>query len=271
MAVKSFEETVLTAEAIKDFQICSLLYDYRHAQNLSEPIGGRELLAMRYENTLKRVASFFFYKKQSGSAPSYNAILNRWEKLWFPKDLTISDIAVEQNETWHGNIHSYNTDAAVALLKFHEDFYDTDWDPILIDENFLVPMTRDIRLSGRFDLVLRRGDEHKVVKYSGRLGRPAINKMMVDFALMRHAFEIRHDWSKRTSYHLYDLGSSKPGFVRARPTNTDLNALYYWAHQTATQDVYAPRRGLTAYCRGCPFDAPCSTFDKYPEIEPLDK
>lgn len=262
--VKTFEETVLTTDAIKDFQICALLYDLRHKETIGEPILGRELLARRYEETLKRVASFFFYKKQSGNTPSYNAILNRWEKLWFPKEMTPYDMAVEQHEAWHGNLASYNTDAAVALMKFHEDFADDSWQPILIDEKFLVPLTREVRISGQFDLVLRKGEEHRVVKYAGRLRRPPMNTLMMDFAVLRHAFESRNEQRRKVSYHLYDLGSSKPGFVKARPTKSDLNALHFWVNQAAKTEVYAPRRGLTAYCRGCPFDRPCSMWNHYP-------
>lgn len=262
-AVKSFEETILTANSIKDYQICSLLYEYRHVNSLHEPIQGRDLLSKRYEDTLKKVVSFFFYKKQSGNTPSYNSILNRWEKLWFPKEMTAYDIAVDQHESWHGNLVSYNTDAAVALLKFHEDFSDCDWEPLLIDEKFLVALSRQVRLAGVFDLVLRKGKNFKVVKYSGRLRRPTISSLLVDFAILRFAFEERNETKKNADYFLYDIGSSKPGFVKANPTQKDLNALKYWACDLAESKLYVPRRGLTAYCKGCPFDKPCSNWNDY--------
>lgn len=263
----TFQETTLSAQSIKDYQICSLLYDYRHVQDQYEPVYGRELLAKRYEDTLKKVVSFFFYKKLSGNTPSYNSILNRWEKLWFPKEMTAYDIAVDQHESWHGNLVSYNTDAALALLKFYEDFLDDPWEPLLIEEKFLVPITREIRLSGVFDLILRKGDLHKVIKYSGKLRRPSVSTLLIDFALLRHAFESRNDKPKKVEYALYDIGSSKPGFVKVRPTKKDLNALKYWANEVASTQVYAPRRGLTAYCKGCPFDKPCSNWNGYPNPE----
>lgn len=266
MAVsKAFEETTLTATSIKDYQVCALLYDYRHVRSLYEPIHGRDILANRYEDTLKKVISFFFYKKQSGNTPSYNSIINRWEKLWFPKEMTAYDIAVEQHESWHGNLVSYNTDAAVALMKFHEDFAESDWDPLLIEEKFLVALSREIRVSGSFDLVLRKGKNHKVVKYSGRLRRPTINSLLIDFAILRHAFESRNDTKKSVDYFLYDIGSSKPGFVKANPTQKDLNALHYWANDMVNSEIYAPRRGLTAHCKGCSFDKPCSSWNEYPK------
>ena len=44
-----------TPKAITDFQTCALLFEYRHNQKLPETIGGRDLLATRFENTLKEI------------------------------------------------------------------------------------------------------------------------------------------------------------------------------------------------------------------------
>ena len=82
----------LTIEAIKDYQTCALLYSYRHDQKLPETIMSRDLITARFENTLKSVINYFFYKKQGGIVPSYASLLNRWEKLWFSKDATIKKI-----------------------------------------------------------------------------------------------------------------------------------------------------------------------------------
>ena len=233
MASNLFEEVTLTAESIRDFQICALLHDYRHRQKLGEPIFGRELMAQRYENTLKKIVSFFFYKKQAGLTPSYNALLNRWEKLWFPKNMTAYDLALEQHETWHGNIASYSNAAAMALMKFHEDFEDDGWEPLLISEQFLVPLTSNIRIAGTFDLVLRKDKNHKIVMISGRQKRPTIGSLVVEFAILKHAFESRHDEKKAAKYAFYDVGSVRPGFVNAAPTRKDVDALFYWAIEAA--------------------------------------
>lgn len=262
-----FEEVTLTTPAIKDFQICALLYDYRHRQELYEPIIGREILAQKYDNTLKKVLSFFFYKKQAGLTPSYNALVNRWEKLWFPKEVTAYELALEQHETWHNNMASYSNAAVMALMKFHEDFENDLWEPLLISESFLVPLTDQVRIAGTFDLVLRRGKNHKVLLISGRQKRPTMGQLLLDFAVQKYAFDSRHDDRKSVKYGLYDVGSTRPGFVTATPTKKDVQALFYWANQAVNSEVYAPRRGLTAYCRGCPFDAPCSKFTSYPSIE----
>ena len=54
----------ITVKEIKDFQTCERLYDFRHNQNLPETIGGRHLITQRFENTMKNVVQFFFYKKR---------------------------------------------------------------------------------------------------------------------------------------------------------------------------------------------------------------
>lgn len=260
MPVKEFDEIILTTEAIRDYQVCELYYDYRYLQYEPVPISGREILAQRFENTLKKVASFFFYKKQGHIVPSYNALLNRWEKLWFPKDTDAFDLTYERHETAHGNLASYSNVATAALLQFHEDFAEDDSEPILIDENYLVPLARNVRLKGRFDLVLRKNGRYKIVKWSGRQRRPAISSFGLDFASLRLAFEHRNESNRSASFALYDLASTKPGFVPVYPTEDDAKAMIFWANQICSSESFVPRRGFTVYCKGCPYDEPCSKF-----------
>jgi len=266
-------EDLLTVdvEGIKDFQTCERLYDYRHLQKEYEPIYGRDLLAMRFENTLKKVVTFFFYKKQAGSVPSYSALLNRWEKLWFNKDTTAYDIAVEQHESFYKNQASYSTDAAAALLNFYEDFTNDPSIPLLIGESFTVPLRRNIHLTGEFDLVLRTKDQYRVIKWSSKVKRPSPGSMILDFAALKVAFDYRNEGKTlNVQYGLYDLASTHPGFNIADVNPEDIAALNYWANEAWTEvhgrKVFASRRGLIQYCKGCPFDKPCSTWKAWPEV-----
>lgn len=257
----------LTVEAIKDYQTCALLYDYRHRQELTEPIQSRELMAQRYENTLRRVISFFFYKRQGGITPSYNALVHRWEKLWFPKDMTAYDLAVEQHESAHGNYASYSNMAISSLIKFYEDFSKKIGDPILLDEKFHVPLTKTIKIEGRFDLVLQLKNDFYVIKWLTKSRRMNLSGYMMDFAVLRHAFEYRNQNRDYTvNYFMYDVGSPTPGFIDADPSIADLNALRFWATEMEEAKAFVPRRGLTAYCKKCPFDRPCSKFELTQEM-----
>lgn len=255
--------TVLTVEALKDFQTCALLYDYRHLNRRYEPIARSEELALRYENVMKKIVSFYFYKKQSGIVPSVSALMNRWEKNWFPKDMTAHDLAVEQHEIQGGNLVSFSAEATRALLRFYEEFTPDNSDPMLINEDYIVPITDEIHLTGSFDLVLRdqRGN-HTVIKWVTSPKRVTPSGMMLDFAALRTAFDYRNDGRPlKVTYGYYDLvTASKFGFHTFEVDRADVNALAFWAEEAAETKVFAPRRGLTSYCRGCPFDLPCKEF-----------
>lgn len=252
----------LTPESIKDFQTCARLYDYRYNDQLYEPIHQRALMAERFENILKKVVAFYFYKKQGGSVPSYSALLNRWERLWFPKEMTAYDLAVEQQETVSGNLATYSNDAATALLKFYEDFTDDPSQPLLIDEAFTVPVRREIRLQGRFDLVLRFKDHYKIIKWSASSRRPSLGTLNIDFATLKYAFDYRNIAKDlNITYGLYDLASSKPGFVKVEVEKEDVDGLKFWTGEIFDEKVYPSRRDLTQYCKVCPhYEKPCAQW-----------
>lgn len=255
-----------TVPQIKDYMVCELFYKYRYLDKEPESVTGRELMGQRFESTLKRVASFFFYKKQGGVTPSYNSLLNRWEKLWFPKEMTAYDLAVEQHETMHGNLASLSNAAALTLMRFHEDFAGDRAEPILIDEKFLITIGKDTRLEGSIDLVTRRKGVYKLYKWTARQRRPALSSLLLDFAAQRLAFEYRNETRKDVSYALYDVGTSRPGEALVTPSESDVRALLFWTEEAARTKIFVPRRGLTSYCKGCVFDKPCSTFAITPKM-----
>lgn len=257
----------LTVDAIKDYQTCALLYDYRHQQRRIETITSRDLLKDRYNNTIRKIVSFFFYKMQSGTVPSYSALVNRWEKHWFPKEMTPYDLIVEQHESAHKNLASYSTHAMHVLGKFYEDFIDHPSDPAYISEPFIVPIGKEIKLSGTFDLGLRnpKTKEYQIIKLSTSQRAPRLGGLFLDFAALKHAFDHRHEGKDaRVSYYLYDIGSSNVGMNEVEVPDIDVNALFFWAKSAAEAEVYPPRRGLTSYCRSCPFDDPCSNWKDWP-------
>lgn len=270
MAVKSEEGVMtLTSQAILDFQVCALFYECRHIREEHELIIGREQMANRFEDTLKKVATYFFHKKQGEPPiPSYNAILNRWERLWFPKDMDAYDMMNEQHEHHHGNLASYSNTAVAAFEKFHDDFEDIEQMPILVDEPFVIPIAKGVRLEGRFDVVLRNSHgKYTIIKWRGRRGKQRVSPVLLDLALMKLAFEYRSESFRPAEYKLYNLADTK-GFENIdQPTSTDVDSLKYWALKAATATEFIPRRPYTAYCRGCPFDSICLNFEDWPVDE----
>lgn len=251
----------ISANQIKDFQLCERLYDYRHIQKLPETIGGRALLSQRFENTLKSVVHFFFYKKQAGIIPSYTSLLNRWEKLWFPKDTTAYDIIHEQHESLYGNNVSLTTKAASALLSLVENFSNSEIIPIGIDHEFLIPISGKVYMEDRFDLIYQHNMKTYVIKWA--FNHKMKNEFMhvAEMAGIYKAFKHMYGSKIATAkFGYYDLIGPNPSFVEYEVSQEDLEALLYWCSSLENEEIFPSRRGLTTYCKQCPFDKPCSKW-----------
>lgn len=261
----------ISAQQLKDFQTCALLYAYRHGvveTSIKESPDVRERRALRFDETIRRVAAFFFYKKQSMSEPSYQALQNRWQKLWFAEGTQASDIAAMRNEVAWANDVSYTSQAASALLQFYNDFSDKpSQEVILIDEPFYVPLNKYIALTGLFDLVTRTKKEdgtyrYDVYKWITSNFKRSPTFWVFDLAMLDYAFRYRNDNAPLDAhYHLWNFGSSMPGDKEILIEKKDIDLLKYWANQLDMESVFAPRRGLTSYCKSCPYDMPCSKWE----------
>jgi len=260
----------ITAENLKDYQTCALLYGYRHAGmesgvKVSPDI--RERRATKFEATIRRVAAFFFYKKQAFSEPSYQALLNRWQKLWFADGTQAADIASSRYEVAWANDVSYTSQAAASLLAFFEDFANKpDKEIILIDEPFNVPLDKDLILDGMFDAVIRekKADGHyqyHIYKWVTSNFKRATAFWIFDLTILYYAFKYRNDnVPLDVRVHLWNFGSYMPGDKEVLIEKKDLELLKYWSKQSNEEIVFAPRRGLTSYCKSCEYDMPCSKW-----------
>lgn len=249
---------------LKDFQTCERLYDYRHLQSLPEKIGGRTLLSTKFENTIKSVVNYFFYKKQGGLTPSYSSLLNRWEKLWYPKDATAYDIIYEQHESLYGNISSLTTKAATVLLDISENFSDPDIIPIGIDEDYLAPITKQVSIYGKFDLIYSKNNSIYVVKWIFNHKMKNNDYYVMDFTSMYIGFA--NKFGQRVSmanFGYCDLMNQKNTFISHEIEPSDMEALKYWCNSLSEEKIFPSRRGLTSYCKVCPFDSPCSKWSNW--------
>lgn len=263
----------LTAPSLKDFQTCALLYSYRHKEDskITEYVDIRDRRAQKFDETIKRVAAFFFYKKQSYAEPSFQALLNRWERLWFHNGITPAEIATMKNEVIWGSDTSYTTQAAAALRVFWEEFANKPEEQVvLVDEKFCVPLTKEIALEGTFDVILREKLEnntykYKVFKWTTTSVKRTMSHWVFDMACIDYAFKYRNNNRPMDiSYYIWNFGGATIGARQVELENEDLNLLKYWANDVKNTKVFAPRRGLTSYCKSCPFDKSCSKW-KPPE------
>lgn len=251
----------LTVDSIKDYQICERLYDYRHNEKILEKIYSRDILSQKFETTIKNILYFFWFKKQGGITPSYSSLLNRWEKLWFPKEITAYDISIDQHESHYGNMASYTTKAAAVLLKFHETYFDADIIPIGISESYIAVLNQDIKIEDKFDLIYRKKNNNYVVKFLFNYKSKNSYMYQVDFTSMYLGFKIQHPTQmSSTKFGYIDLAGNECNFVEYEVTQEDIDSVIFWSNSIRDKDVFVPRRGLTSYCKRCPFDGPCSKW-----------
>lgn len=251
----------LTVESIKDYQTCGLLYRYRHMDEMPETIQSRDLLATKFENTIKSVVNYFFYKKQGGLVPSYSSLLNRWEKLWFNKQTTSYDIIHEQHESFYGNTASLTSKAAAILLEFHNKQAESSAIPIAIDEQFYLPVDKLVKINDKFDLITFNSSFYYVYKWVFNFRNSHTSLYQIDFAALHEAFKHKFpEKINKAKFGYYDLASSSQEFIEYDVNQEDAKALKYWCATIEEDNKFVPRRGLTSYCKKCPFDKPCSNW-----------
>jgi len=250
----------VTPKSIKDFQTCGLLYDYRHIQGLSETIPSRQIMTDRFEETLRNVINFFFYKKQSGSPASYSALQNRWQKLWFPKGVSAQDVINEKHETAYGNTASLTSKATAALMNFHEYFSNPEIIPIGISEEYSLPIGKAL-VKGVFDLIYVLDNKVHVIKWMFNAIESNNYLHNTDFACMYYAYKNQNPtMASSVKFGYYDIMEYNPSVKIQNLNNDDIESIKFWVEEMFDDKNFFPRRGLTYYCKRCPFDTPCSKW-----------
>lgn len=253
----------LSVNSIKDFQICERLFDYRHVEKLPEKIYSRDINTEKFENTMKNIVYFFMFKKQSGSVPSYSALLNRWEKMWFPKNTTSYDIITEQHETVYGNTASLTSKAANSLLLFYSKYEKIDFMPIAISEEYYINTKNKSNIKNVFDIIFYINKTFYVTKILFNYKKSQKDTYVMDFACLKKGFENKHsDKNLRVKYGFIDMMSQNIEFQEYFLTSDDITSFDDWCDKIESTEIFMPKRGLIQYCKKCPFDKPCSNWKK---------
>jgi hypothetical protein len=256
--------TITTSvNAIKDYQTCARLYDYRYNNQVYEPTDNEKLIDERYSNVMKNILTFLFHKKQSGTPPTFDFMIKKWQKLWFPKDITVQKIMTMTNDA--SNKHNISNGSSIgvrALQNVYEHFENIDAIPLLVQEKFIVSLTKGVRLEGEFDLVLKYKDYDHVIKWGSNLTRTPTSNLLLDFAALKYAYEYRNSGKKLgpVKYSFIDLALPKFNQTDFDIPLEDIQSLKYWSEALRDDQVFMPRRGLTTHCSVCAFDIPCSKF-----------
>lgn len=258
----------ITTQELKDFQTCARLYDYRYKQQMSETIGSRTLNSAKFESTIRSIVHYFFYKKQAGITPSYISLQNRWEKLWFPKNSSSHDIIYEQHETLHGNAASLTSKAQNVLMELIENFSDLEIIPIGIDEEFIAPINSQVAIKDKFDLMYFKDNKIHILKWMFNYRLKHEHTYALDFSVMNIGFLNKFgDKFNQATFGYFDLLNQKSGFNEFNVEKADVEAVKYWCESLMAEKIFPSRRGLTAYCKVCPFDKPCSKWTSWNKKE----
>jgi hypothetical protein len=253
----------LSIEAIKDFQMCERLFDYRYKQEVPEKIYARDIHTEKFESTIKSIMYFFFFKKQGGIIPSYASLLNRWEKMWFPKNTNSYDIVTEQHETAYGNTASLTSKAAGILLAFHETYAESSYIPVAISEEYNLPKNK-LNIEDTFDIIFYNNKQYLVTKFIFNYKFSNRDLYRTDFCTMYQAYKNRHpERMGNVKFGFIDPLSQSLAFNEFQIRSEDIDYYNYWCDKIEKTEVYIPKRGLIPYCKKCPFDEPCSNWSEW--------
>lgn len=257
----------ITIDSLRDFQACPLYYKFEHLDNVKNRTTQLRVTRRLFKETLISIVNYFFYKKMSWQEPSYKVLESRWEKKWI-KDVSTKDLIT--NKTSATNAYPtdayYTTKATSALRTFHKWFADSQAEVVLIDESFIVPLNKDVSLSGSFDCILRtaradgEGYDYQIYVWSVNLSNKSVDYWATHFAALDFAFRYRNNFASdlKVSYYLWDFTDPAPGVKQFLIDKKDHYVLKQWASSIATNHGhYYPVRGLSAYCKGCKFDKLC--------------
>lgn len=254
-----------TCEGLRNFQICERYYDFKYNDNIPEKYSSQEILEQRFENTLKKIIQFFWYKKQSGITPSYSSLLNKWEKLWIPKGTDSYDISTIQNSVNKANTINLTTKAAASLLAFHEEYASSEYIPFAIGEEYFLT-NNDVTITGIFDLILYKNGKTYVVKFLADYKKSRRHTVQFDFATMYRSFIVRYRENEVKPILCYlDITSDDMLMNEFDLQQYDLDELDYWCDRLCSTQVFVPKRGLIPLCKKCPFDKQCSEWCSWKE------
>lgn len=262
----------ISAESLKDFQVCGRYYDYRFNDGIEPVRFTRQKRSDAYGDSIRAVANFFFYKKQSYAEPSYQTLERRWEKLWFKDGTTAADIAGSRNEVNFESDISYATQASVSLMVFHEYFsLNPNTEVVLFDEPFMVPINNEIAIKGTFDVILREkkdGGEYRyhIYKWLTNNSKKPLSYWGFDFSMLAYAYSFRNKNAKDVHFYLWDFVSTEPKVRGIELEQDDIDSMIYWCKELAAEKTFPSKRGLTPYCKGCFYDRECKSW-KVPAAE----
>jgi hypothetical protein len=244
----------LTPEKLRDFALCSRLYEHKHVQHLVErkPKSARDRLVDEFEDAMTKTIKWFYFELMSDKVPSFRNLQWKWEKLWF-KGATVEEVMREVTDPGK-NKHRYNTEAQTILSNFYET-NKGGADVLMINERYVVPITPDTKAIGSIDLVVREGNfiviKHLSTKGPGywKPGTMGWHKMILDSM----AFRYRTDKiENKVSVEMLRDGRRQDFVI----SSAEVNEITGLSDELANCNSWRPSRGCY-WCKSCSFNSEC--------------
>ena len=249
----------LTPEQIRDYEACPRFYDFAYGKKGVSKLTKRQQLSLEFMDTIKRVANYYFYKKQSYNDPTLKSLYNRWQKDWFG-ETTAVDIAKAQNSVQQRSRTAFSTRAVEVIKNLYEDFEDVKADQIFwLNESYVVPiLDKRTVVEGNIDLVIRNKEKATYSVFKWAHSNESIQHWQNALVASDYAFKYRYnDMGMDVRHYLWNFYGSKIGRQRVEIEQKDFDLFTYHAQALVNDEVYASRLGFSTYCKSCPYTNKC--------------
>ena len=146
----------LNAEKIRDFRGCRYLYKAKHIEKIPQKhsVSERDMLPAQLEDAVKKTIKSFYFEVMNDAVPSYKEVQKKFEKLWL-KEKTVKDIIRDEN-TPQKNVHHFTTEGLKIITQFYKMNYRKPGKVIFLSEDYCIPFTENVVISGTIDLAIEK-------------------------------------------------------------------------------------------------------------------
>lgn len=135
---------------IINYSVCPMRYKLSSSDNLDE----YTIIENKYSNVIKKCIYSYFYTIQNNETAGFNNLKKTFGSLWIGNK-TLNDILFCEPSSWRDLNEQKRKKGLNALYDLNSIFKDLNKKPILIDYKYSVKLSKNINISGTFDLVLK--------------------------------------------------------------------------------------------------------------------
>jgi hypothetical protein len=244
----------VSAEQIRDFQLCRFLYKSRHIEKLQEKkLPARDQLVYEFEDAVSRVISYFYFETMANQVPSFNILMYKWRHT-FLNGLTAEDIARGQDDP-ERNRNYFTTEGMKILSAFHERNHKNPGRVIML---YSIPLSDGIIASGIINLVIEKDGKVLMPHYTTKTmshfqkGTIGSNKAILDTIAYRYKTNKIEDYIQ---FSLLKKIKDEKNVV----TDLDIRQIKELADEMSVAKLFPASVGCY-WCSSCQFSSQCSAW-----------